>query len=851
MYQKVVTSALCIIPPKELWTPIQEIRSKHDPAFQRWMPHINLLYPFVPEKQFDEAEKLLKEKIGKIQSFEVKFEKFGCFKKKDSILWLEPTSDKIQGLFGEIEKVIPSGKTNFTPHLTVGHFPNKEANQYLKKFNDGWKKVSFEVKEIYMISRKGQDDPFKIIKTIPLKVAQVKKENLKESDLKSKTQLGSLDQEFKNMKLNTQIKSEVKKEEVELIQKESLSSIFYSHKKIEKKENLKDFAKKRLMKDLQEIYQNPNRFIHAAPLEKNIFEWHVNLFPPEYSPYEDVPYHLTLYFTDEYPNKPPKVFLHTTVNRDHVFGQWICLDILESHHFDHEMYSGWSTSYTTYSILIQLHSYLFELSRSNYDQIKKCVEGAKKFQCTCKHDMTKNIIYPLISNGPYELGKYKRPLKVDSTFKKGKLDGFQRHSVFTEKNYIYLIEDLNVKPTYEKKVLQRIPNDKIEKINDVYYRIFYKKLEKKEKEKLIKINVPQEVMIEILSFLDVFELRRIFSQVPQMKNLSSPYIIERREVVCYHNKLTFEEDIIGYGLKVVFHPKRNDQITEVSSPLEFLSKTAFEKEFVRSSVWRDSFTHFLPLYIEKKHGERALKELETISTDPLALLQLLSKLMNTQIVQTMKGQVHASIKALDGYFYFHRLLIALTEKYPELLKYINQKVSNFIKEDKYRDKIHIDNMGEFLAYLSVSNYDWAQIGPYVMQETMTRNAQWIYKANPSFSKLSEENYIKHCFDTTKVSRSLLMFHVLFLKKFARPKGVSLQEIARNYDLKYGQSTLEEKEMFQKELLSLEKVSNFSQFFEKIQLNLKSPIVNILKSTYQSSLKKGYHTEDFNIPKVWK
>lgn len=40
--KKVVKSAVCIIPPKEVWEDIQELREENDKAYARWPPHINL-----------------------------------------------------------------------------------------------------------------------------------------------------------------------------------------------------------------------------------------------------------------------------------------------------------------------------------------------------------------------------------------------------------------------------------------------------------------------------------------------------------------------------------------------------------------------------------------------------------------------------------------------------------------------------------------------------------------------------------------------------------------------------------------------------------------------------------------
>ncbi|CAG8623079.1 16825_t:CDS:2, partial [Dentiscutata heterogama] len=44
-------SAICIIPPKSQWPNIQLIRQKHDKHYKRWMPHINLIYPFILPQQ--------------------------------------------------------------------------------------------------------------------------------------------------------------------------------------------------------------------------------------------------------------------------------------------------------------------------------------------------------------------------------------------------------------------------------------------------------------------------------------------------------------------------------------------------------------------------------------------------------------------------------------------------------------------------------------------------------------------------------------------------------------------------------------------------------------------------------
>ena len=48
-------TALCIVPPKTLWPSIEALRSLYDPAFEKWPPHVNLIYPFVPVSALDQA----------------------------------------------------------------------------------------------------------------------------------------------------------------------------------------------------------------------------------------------------------------------------------------------------------------------------------------------------------------------------------------------------------------------------------------------------------------------------------------------------------------------------------------------------------------------------------------------------------------------------------------------------------------------------------------------------------------------------------------------------------------------------------------------------------------------------
>jgi len=177
---KVYTSAVVIIPTEKIRAPIQEIRKKYDRQINRWMPHINLLYPFLPKNQFDNIEKDLSMGCRNIESFEISFRKFKYFshRHQNYTMWLYPEpSDLIIKLQSKLLEIFPEcddvnkHKGGFTPHLSVGQIKSKELlNLTLKKLQNQWKELKFELNSIYFISReKSKMSKFIIEKEILLK----------------------------------------------------------------------------------------------------------------------------------------------------------------------------------------------------------------------------------------------------------------------------------------------------------------------------------------------------------------------------------------------------------------------------------------------------------------------------------------------------------------------------------------------------------------------------------------------------------------------------------------------------------------------------------------------------------
>jgi len=93
------------------------------------------------------------------------------------------------------------------------------------------------------------------------------------------------------------------------------------------------FAMKRLAKDLEEIDNEtiPTVGVVARPLGEDLFVWHGNIRGPAGTAYEGGIFHVEMRFPHSYPYHPPVVSLFTTLPHPNVFGNYICLDMIEGY----------------------------------------------------------------------------------------------------------------------------------------------------------------------------------------------------------------------------------------------------------------------------------------------------------------------------------------------------------------------------------------------------------------------------------------------------------------------------------------------------------------------------------------
>ena len=177
MPPKTHRTAVVAVPPPEVWEPIQAIRRQYDRNVQRWMPHITLLYPFMPREQCGEALPGLTQAAQHATPFRVTLATFRAFTHAfgKATIWLEPEPrPAFVTLQAALQAAFPAYDeqsrfaTGFTPHLSVGQAASTAARQHLlSALQAPWQPIQFTLTAIMLIWREA-DGPFEVAHTIPL-----------------------------------------------------------------------------------------------------------------------------------------------------------------------------------------------------------------------------------------------------------------------------------------------------------------------------------------------------------------------------------------------------------------------------------------------------------------------------------------------------------------------------------------------------------------------------------------------------------------------------------------------------------------------------------------------------------
>eukprot|EP00457_Paulinella_chromatophora_P002192 gb/GEZN01002196.1/.p1 GENE.gb/GEZN01002196.1/~~gb/GEZN01002196.1/.p1 ORF type:complete len:744 (+),score=104.01 gb/GEZN01002196.1/:70-2301(+) len=381
--------------------------------------------------------------------------------------------------------------------------------------------------------------------------------------------------------------------------------------------------------------------------------------------------------------------------------------------------------------------------------------------------------------------------------------------------------------------------------------------------------------------------RDIFQRTYKLSELSpgslqewkTAFLIERKQVAktrfsCFVTKQSFFDDVMGLPITYTMNPKTG-RADYILAHTVLLSESAFEKG-TRFTPSNESFSLFLPLFFSPVHFARALPAIErclvklspdfnTRKFNPLMVVEVLPKIMNTFIVLLADKGVAASQASFQGYVWIHRLFIELVREYG-LDAEVERRLTQFVAAEKNRTKQTCPSLGNLLPLLSVSEkFQWRDVAPAYLQESMDRSVLWIAKAHPDYVSIDrkfDQLRPDWAFDGAKVSLRLCLIHVLFLRRFCQ--GSSLVVMAARYDQFFGglneageedknksASPLVPVSRLQAEAKAILEIDCWPKYYYMAGLKCpkKSTFITMSRIAVQRSMRKQYHQRGMDLSRV--
>ncbi|KAI3331395.1 hypothetical protein F4824DRAFT_475676 [Ustulina deusta] len=156
-------TALCIIPPKRFWPLFNGLRSLYDKAYEKWPPHINLVYPYVRVENLSSASELVTSGAShmNLDAVKIRLSAADVFSHRhDNTIFIYDNDEERTARLRDLRQVVlrslgHNSTTNYRMHMTIGQSQelNSDSHKFLLEKASLLPTVEWTVDKLYILVR--------------------------------------------------------------------------------------------------------------------------------------------------------------------------------------------------------------------------------------------------------------------------------------------------------------------------------------------------------------------------------------------------------------------------------------------------------------------------------------------------------------------------------------------------------------------------------------------------------------------------------------------------------------------------------------------------------------------------
>lgn len=590
----------------------------------------------------------------------------------------------------------------------------------------------------------------------------------------------------------------------------------------------------RLLQDIKELQTKPYPGIALHLRDGDLTQACLIL-----TPQGSASLHLTVIFEDRYPIQPPQITIQSKIAHPNIYNDYICASILNTT-------EGYTPAYTLKGICIQLLSFFgsdkLEQDHGGVVDLKDYARDIRQFgDYTNRHQLGVEFSCTKCgfgsNSGGHVLGSHVPNLANNQMPSNAMQLGAQLASGDPNRPFAG--------------------------------------------QKLHLVDLPNELLVSVTEFIEeetLFLAARAWNGFSRL--LQSQNLIQVREMQCFALKQGFKQCCLGVGIGIIAR--------KLQSEFDYISKDAFEKLGVRTSVQGVPFSYWLPLPFSESHWKR-------VKADALVSLEKLGRVagisgpaenglyaiindVTVKLCEATSGQgsasndhrsrwsssmnlkstlTHASEKAVESYYQLYHLLVTLATDNPEIAAESSRRIKAFMDGD--RSKTNFPNLGHLLVALLISGATTtADLTKAIIKEAITRNVVWMLDsrgagmAELSYLELSEisEYRLTKTYEASKTSFNLLMFAHLMRKTVSQPAAGTdapqtrtLQDVRDELFNRHGSPPAGTAAALAASIRRIQEVESFPSFLQNMEVPVPTAaeFTGFLRRTVEDSMAKGYST----------